>query len=143
LGKTTYRLSIRESGSFGPFLRASLDTPQKTRSPVRTRHRVFRSGGSHGQKQKPVHISHKITNFPLYHIRYFAVVQYVYKSTQGIGVYFLNAKISSKSNRFEEKLTTNEPSVRAHQGARRKEKSAFDVSFVVKNSLGFLTLFQL
>jgi hypothetical protein len=33
---------------------------------------------------------------------------------QGIGVYFLNAKISSKSNRFEEK--TN------HQGAPRRTK---------------------
>jgi hypothetical protein len=43
---------------------------------------------------------------------FFGHCQQVEDSWQGIGVYFLNAKISLKSRRFEEKLTTNEPSVR-------------------------------
>jgi hypothetical protein len=39
---------------------------------------------------------------------------------------------------FEEK--TNR---KGAKGAQRKEESAFGVSFLVKNSLGFLTVFQL
>jgi hypothetical protein len=60
------------------------------------------------------------------------------KKEQGTGVYFSNAKISSKSNRFEEKLTT-----KAHEGKRSRRlmyprtvgsSNLWFAAFVVKNS---------
>jgi hypothetical protein len=48
-------------------------------------------------------------------------------SSQGIGVYSPGLK---KHRNIEEFLTTNEPSVRAHQGAEGKNKALFHASFV-------------